>query len=66
VIEKANYLKNQNLGGAMFWSLDSDDFNSQCGGGRFPLIAAVSNIVIGGGNGGVVVSNLFLTYIKKN
>lgn len=48
VTEKANYIKNLNLGGAMFWSLDSDDYNNACGYGRFPLISTVYNIVIGG------------------
>lgn len=48
VTEKANYIKNMNLGGAMFWDLDSDDFSNSCGLGRFPLISTVYNIIVGG------------------
>lgn len=59
VTEKANYIVNQNLGGAMFWSIDSEDFSNACGYGRYPLITAVSNIVIGkGSSGGAVSSNV--------
>merc|ERR1712133_149203 len=43
VTKKAEYVKTKNLGGAMFWDLATDDFNNQCGDGRFPLITAVSN-----------------------
>lgn len=50
VTEKANYIKNNNLGGSMFWAVDNDDYNNLCGGGKFALIKTVANIVIGGGN----------------
>jgi chitinase len=53
VIEKANYINNLGLGGGMFWALDNDDYDNKCGGGRFPLISAVYNIVVGGGSGPV-------------
>jgi GH18 family chitinase len=29
--EKAKYLREKGLGGAMFWSLDTDDFNGKHG-----------------------------------
>ena len=45
VTEKANYINSQYLGGAMFWSLDGDDFSNSCGGGSFTLITAVRNIL---------------------
>ncbi|GAB1598847.1 chitinase-3-like protein 1 [Argonauta hians] len=35
---KSNYLVNKGLAGAMVWSLDFDDFNNACGGGRYPLL----------------------------
>lgn len=50
VTEKANYIKSLNLGGAMFWDLDSDDFSNACGFGRFPLIATVAKIILGPSN----------------
>lgn len=50
VTEKANYINNNNLGGAMFWAVDDDDYNNVCGGGKYPLITAVFNIVTGGSN----------------
>lgn len=45
VTEKANYIKIQNLGGAMFWAVDGDDYNNACGAGRFALISTVYNIL---------------------
>lgn len=45
VIAKANYIKNNNLGGAMFWSVDGDDFSNVCGAGKFALISTVQKIL---------------------
>jgi chitinase len=35
---KLDFIKNMNLGGAMFWSIDTEDFNNACGQGPSPLI----------------------------
>ncbi len=42
---KAKYIIDNNLAGAMFWSLDSDDFSGKhCDQGKYPLINAVKNV----------------------
>jgi chitinase len=45
VTEKAYYINQHQLGGAMFWSIDSDDHRNICGNGHHPLITTVYNIV---------------------
>lgn len=42
VITKAKFIKKYDLGGAMIWSIDTDDYGNVCGQGRFPLISSVS------------------------
>ena len=42
---KAQYILDNDLGGAMFWDLPSDDFNNRCGGGRYPIISAVYKVL---------------------
>jgi len=42
---KAEYILKNEFGGAMFWDLPSDDFGDLCGGGKYPIIGAVSNIL---------------------
>ena len=29
----------------MFWTIDFDDFNNQCGAGRYPLLCSVSSVL---------------------
>ncbi|XP_043471715.1 acidic mammalian chitinase-like isoform X2 [Leptopilina heterotoma] len=43
--EKAQYVKNNNLGGAMIWSMDTDDFNGNCNGGKNPLLNALNKVL---------------------
>ena len=35
---KLDYIIKNNLGGAMWWSIDTEDFSNKCGQGRFPLV----------------------------
>lgn len=39
---KAKYIHNTNLGGAMVWTLDFDDFRGNCGCGNYPLLTALN------------------------
>ncbi|KAI8494146.1 Endochitinase 1 [Branchiostoma belcheri] len=50
---KVEYLKSKNLGGAMVWAYDIDDFSgSSCGQGPYPLMNAIKNL-LGGLSGGI-------------
>lgn len=40
---KVNYAKQNNLAGVMMWSIDYDDHKNACGGGKFPLLKAISD-----------------------
>lgn len=42
VQQKAQYIKDMGLGGAMVWTLDLDDFNNNCGCGSYPLLTALN------------------------
>ncbi|KAM3617136.1 uncharacterized protein V6R79_002568 [Siganus canaliculatus] len=44
---KVSYLKTKNLGGAVVWSLDLDDFSGQfCKTGKYPLISHLHNLIL--------------------
>lgn len=43
--EKSRYINQHNLGGGMFWSIDSDDYQNACGQGFQPLLRACRNII---------------------
>ncbi|KAM3959562.1 chitinase-3-like protein [Aphomia sociella] len=51
VMEKAKYIKNNNLRGAMIYSLNADDYGGLCGGDgdslKFPLSRSVKNVLLG-------------------
>ncbi|XP_022917654.2 probable chitinase 10 isoform X1 [Onthophagus taurus] len=42
VEEKAKYARSNNLGGAVAWTIDLDDFNNDCCEGTFPLLKAIN------------------------
>ena len=41
---KAQYVKDNNLGGVMLWAIDMDDSKNACGGGSYPLLSAVEEV----------------------
>ena len=65
VAVKAEYIKENQLGGGMFWDLPSDDFKNVCGGGKYPLIRTLSDSLLSNcGTGqsikyiGIMISNV--------
>lgn len=45
---KANYIRNNGLGGGMMWALDLDDFNgTSCGQGRYPILTELNKVLRG-------------------
>ncbi|XP_029169671.1 chitotriosidase-1-like isoform X1 [Nylanderia fulva] len=47
LIEKTNYIKSMNLGGGMLWSIETDDFNGNCGE-KYPLLKTLNAELRGG------------------
>lgn len=45
--EKTDYIKKYNLGGAMLWSVETDDFRGECGG-KYPLLKTLNAGLRGG------------------
>lgn len=44
---KAQYAKENKLGGMMIWSLESDDFRGNCGGVKYPLLREINRVLYG-------------------
>uniref|UniRef100_A0A182SA33 chitinase n=1 Tax=Anopheles maculatus TaxID=74869 RepID=A0A182SA33_9DIPT len=42
--QKVKYLLDLGLGGAMVWSLETDDFRGVCGGGKYPLMNEIRSL----------------------
>ncbi|XP_043485682.1 chitotriosidase-1 [Polistes fuscatus] len=45
--EKAEYIKAKGLGGAMLWSVETDDFQGACGE-KYPLLKVLNNVLLNG------------------
>lgn len=45
---KVQYLMNENLGGAMVWSIETDDFHGICGNGKYPLLNTINKVLNNG------------------
>uniref|UniRef100_A0A1I8NSV0 GH18 domain-containing protein n=1 Tax=Stomoxys calcitrans TaxID=35570 RepID=A0A1I8NSV0_STOCA len=43
---KANYIKSMQLGGAMLFSLNTDDFSGYCKNGKYPLLRTIYNVLM--------------------
>ena len=59
---KAEYIVNNELGGAMFWDLSTDDFDNLCGDGKYPIINAVNRVLADSsctGNSNIYMTQLF-------
>ncbi|CAL4096915.1 unnamed protein product [Meganyctiphanes norvegica] len=44
ITTKSKWGKSLGLGGAMIWSLETDDFRNICGQGSFPLLSAINKV----------------------
>lgn len=42
IYKKVQFINRYNLGGAMVWTLDADDFRGLCKGGKYPLLNALN------------------------
>jgi chitinase len=51
---KAKYVLSNGLGGAMVWSMETDDFLGLCGSRKYPLLTALNTVL----NGGVLPSTV--------
>lgn len=45
--EKAEYVKGMGLGGAMVWSIETDDFKGRCGD-KYPLLKTLNEVLRNG------------------
>jgi chitinase len=60
---QAQYVKDKGLGGAMIWSVETDDFLGICGAGKFPLLTAINSVLTGKTSGNEVTKILLLTVV---
>ena len=42
---KLEYVLHHNLGGAMIWEVNGDDWHGHCGQGKFPLMKSVAHML---------------------
>lgn len=45
ITHKSEFILNYGLGGAMVWSIDTEDFHGPCGQGPNPLLQTINRIV---------------------
>ncbi|KAF7994541.1 hypothetical protein HCN44_004013 [Aphidius gifuensis] len=45
VKRKAQFIRDNHLGGGMIWALDLDDFRGKCGHGRHPLLSTLQQVL---------------------
>ena len=42
---KSEFVRSMNIGGAMIWTLDDDDFANTCGCERHPLLRTINRVL---------------------
>ncbi|XP_054720372.1 chitinase-3-like protein 1 [Uloborus diversus] len=47
VPKKVDYLRKMKLGGAMVWSIETDDFRGKCHSFRYPLLTTINSVLNG-------------------
>ena len=55
---KTNYAQAKGLGGVMVWDISTDDFQNTCGGGKNPIITAISAAASATGTTTVVATTI--------
>jgi hypothetical protein len=60
---QAQYVKDNGLGGAMIWSVETDDFLGVCGSGKFPLLVAINSVLTGKTSGIQVIKQCCLRFL---
>ncbi|KAJ4435528.1 hypothetical protein ANN_18144, partial [Periplaneta americana] len=48
---KSQYILDHGIGGAMIWSIDTDDYRGKCNQGKYPLINTIKSVLSGQSSG---------------
>lgn len=54
---KSQYAIDMNLGGAMIWSLETDDSKNLCGSGKYPILQTINDFLKISSEGGIGATN---------